>query len=74
MTDTTSWRGEYARLAAQLIGADPLLGREDLAERLSVPVDDLDRILARTYPLAPVLRRWQARVPGRGWAAFEHSN
>jgi len=73
MTDTASWRGEYARLAGQLIGADPLIGREDLAERLSVPVDDLDQILEH-HPLAPVLRRWQARAPGRGWAAFEHSD
>jgi len=49
-----------------------LLGREDLADRLAVPVDDLDRIL--DHPLAPILERWRARAPGRGWAALETEN
>jgi hypothetical protein len=39
------WKNAYRRLAAQLIGADPLIGRASLAERLAVPEDDLDQIL-----------------------------
>ena len=69
---TTNWQNAYARLAGQLIGADPLIGREDLADRLAVPADDLDRILDH-HPLAPILRRWQATKPG-GWAMDERVN
>jgi hypothetical protein len=45
MTQDNSWRGEYARLIAQMVGADPLIGRASIAERLAVPEDDLDQIL-----------------------------
>ena len=65
MHDTTSWRGAYARLAGQLVGADPLIGREEIAERLSVPVDDLDRIL----DIIRLPRSWSAGGRGRLGAA-----
>ena len=74
MQTDTSWRGAYARLAGQLIGANPLIGREEIAERLAVPVDDLDRILA--HPMAPVLQRWAQRAaePGTGMVWLERTN
>ncbi len=64
MHDTTmNWRGAYARLAGQLISADPQIGPEEIAERLAAPVDDLDRILEH-HPLAPILQRWAQRAAG----------
>ena len=40
-----TWRGEYRHLIAQMIGADPLIGRASIAERLAIPEDDLDQFL-----------------------------
>ena len=54
---------------SQLVGANPLIGQEEIAERLAVPADDLDQIL--DHPLSGILRRWQATKPGHGWAAYE---
>ena len=75
MHDTTNWKNAYARLAAQLIGADPLIGREDLADRLAIPADDLDRILKR-HPMSGILRRWQERAasPGAGEVWLQRTN
>ena len=39
------WKNAYRRLAAQLIGADPLIGRADLADRLAISEDDLEWFL-----------------------------
>ena len=44
-----SWRDSYRRLAAQFIGADPRIGRADLADRLAVPENDLDWILGADW-------------------------
>lgn len=75
MQDTnTTWRGEYARIVGQMIGADPLIGPEEVAERLAVPVDDLAQIL--DHPMSGILRRWaqRAAAPGTGMVWLERTN
>ena len=73
MTDTTmNWRDAYARRAAELVSSNPDISIPELAQRLAMPVDDLDRILG--HPLAPILERWRATKPGYGWAALERTN
>ena len=37
-------------------------GRHDIADQLDMLVDDVADILARTHPLAPILRKWAERA------------
>jgi len=71
MHDTTSWRGAYARLAAELVSSDPDISIPELAQRLDMLTDD-------AADIAAVLHRWAQRaaraVRKGGWARFEHSN
>ena len=44
-----SWRGEYARMISLMVGADPLISREEVAERLAVGLDWLDWALGANW-------------------------
>ena len=74
MTDATSWRDDYRKIAAQMINSSPEISLREVAARLDMAPDLVADILARTHPLSPVLERWRATKPGYGWAALERTN
>ena len=69
MHSQPGWRDDYGQIISRLIAEGATI--DGVADQLDMPLDLVADILART--LAPILMRWQAK-PGRGWAAFEHSN
>ena len=59
MHSQPGWRDDYCQLITRLIaeGAD-----DAIADQLDMLVDDVADILARTHPLAPILRKWAERA------------
>ena len=43
------WKNEYARMISLMIGADPLIGRASIAEKLAIPEDDLYEFLGLNW-------------------------
>ena len=62
MKQDNSWRGDYRRMIDLMVGADPLIGRATIAERLGICEDELDWVLGLDW----LDRAARAVSPSRG--------